>query len=78
MPDVIPSYSVAAGTKLIDALVEHALATSKTDVRRLVENGAVTDLDTNEKIGDAMLAIETTLTLKIGKHRFARLQVKSA
>lgn len=74
-PDEIADYKVTKGTLLIDALVEHELATSKTDVRRLIESGAITNLDTKEKIGDAMLEIAKPLTVKIGKHRFARFTV---
>lgn len=75
MPADIPSYPVDAGMTLIDALVKHALVTSKTDARRLFEQGAITDLEADEKLSDPTFVIKKSLTLKIGKHRFATFTV---
>lgn len=74
-PDEIPEHSVKSGTPLIEALVDAGLASSKTDVRRLIENGAISDLDAGGKIGDALLPIESDLRLKVGKHRFVHFRV---
>lgn len=70
-PTDIPQYPVDAASTLIDALVKHALVTSRTDARRLFEQGAITDLATDTKLDDPMMPITAPLTVKIGKHRFA-------
>jgi tyrosyl-tRNA synthetase len=71
-PEDVAEHPIERGTQLIDALVQVELASSKTDVRRLIENGAVTNLDSGEKIADAMLVIDAPIRLKVGKHRFAK------
>ena len=74
-PETIPAYSVTSGTTLVDALVEHALVTSKTEARRLFEQGAITNLDTDEKIEDPSFTINAPLAVKVGKHRFAQFDI---
>ncbi len=71
IPTDIPSYPVPAGTALLDALVMHALVDSKTDGRRLFDQGAVTDLGSGAKIGDPGTPVSGSITVKVGKHRFA-------
>lgn len=72
IPEVIPEIS---GTGLLaDILVAQNIVPSKSEYRRLVEGGAVTNLDTGEKITDHAFAVEGTLTLKIGKMTFVRVK----
>src|SRR5579872_5268743 len=42
VPDEIETITVAKGTLVVDVLLQQGIVTSKTDWRRLVENGAVT------------------------------------
>lgn len=73
VPEVLPEYVVAKGTPLVDALVQHSLAGSKTQARRLIEDGAVKDAATGERFDDVTLTCDTPLALKIGKKTFAKL-----
>ena len=73
IPDEMPE--ITANGALIDIIMEHNLAPSKSEFRRLVEQGAVTQLETGEKITDLQFDITETTTLKIGKHTFVRIRV---
>jgi tyrosyl-tRNA synthetase len=65
--------TVAKGTPLYD--VVSGLVESKTELRRLVESGAVSEMDGN-KITDINFKIRKDTTLKIGKRRFLKIKVK--
>lgn len=64
---------VSSGISLVDVLLKENIVSSKTDFRRLVESGAVNDLNTSQKIEDPFYKIEKNLSLRIGKHRFVNI-----
>lgn len=74
VPEMIPELYAAADRELGDVLVENGIVSSKTDWRRLVEDGAVAETegtaitDPKAKVGN--------MTLKIGKKRFAKILVQ--
>lgn len=72
IPENIEEVSILAGETLVDALLKASMVSSKTDFRRLVEEGAITNLDTGEKISDSKINA-TSGTYKIGKKRFIKL-----
>lgn len=76
MPDDAAEISVSAGDILVDALVEAKIVDSKSDWRRLVESGAVTNLATDEKISEVNFTPTEDVDLKVGKKRFIRVRVK--
>jgi tyrosyl-tRNA synthetase len=57
---------------LLDILVKEGIVSSKSDFRRLVEEGAVTNLETNEKATDVNLKVSPGQRFKIGKKRFIK------
>ena len=76
MPDDVPTVSVKADDGLIsfvDLLLETNLASSRSEAKRLIEQGGV-EVD-NEKVTDANG--ETTITdgiiLKVGKRKYVRV-----
>ncbi len=74
IPDDMPEFSVSEETGILDIIVSVcAFASSNSDARRLVQQGAVT-LD-GEKITDpkAMISITGSQVLKAGKRKWARL-----
>lgn len=73
---VSPGVTVRSAT-LLDALVEAKLATSKSDARRLIQQGAV-DVD-GHRITDVAheLPRERPLQIKVGKRRFATVSRSS-
>ncbi len=62
--------------KLIDLMVENSLVSSKSDGRRMIEQGAVKIDD--EKVSDVNVEIspEEGQVLKVGKRKFAKFSVK--
>ncbi len=75
IPDEIDEFKVEKETLLIDAVLANGLVESKGEFRRLLDEGAVTDLETKEKISDPQIKIEQELTLKIGKKRFVKFTI---
>lgn len=63
---------IAGGKAWIDSAVEAGLVESKTEFRRLVEAGAVGDMNSGEKITDPN-EITVPGVYKIGKRRFIRI-----
>lgn len=63
---------------LVDLLVEHGFVASKSEFRRLVEEGAITFSGKIEekKIIDPACLVEESGALRIGKKRFLHIEVK--
>lgn len=72
-PENIVEVTVSPDTLLVDTLIEHGIVSSKSDFRRLVGGGAITNIDTNEKITDEK-TVSRSGTYKVGKHRFIKIQ----
>lgn len=72
-PDEIEEVKITAGVKLIDLLVAQGVVKSKSDFRRLVDEGAVA-LD-GEKITDPNFIVTAGGVLKVGKKRFLKILV---
>lgn len=74
VPDTMPTIVATPDRDLAELLVEHEIVASKTDWRRLVEDGAVVDTDGKEITDPKVKAYNATL--KIGKKRFAKIVVE--
>lgn len=75
IPTDIPEVPADKDTKLIDILDKAEMVPSKSQFRRLVEQGAITNLDTDEKIKDDNFTVSETVNIKIGKHRFVKVVI---
>ncbi len=73
VPDDVGEVEVARDTALIDVLLAEKIVESKTDWRRLVEDGAVTHMP-DTKITDSAIKAETGV-YKVGKRRFLKIKV---
>lgn len=71
VPDVIPEIVMVEGKELGDLVVENEIVTSKTDWRRLITEGAVTDTEKGEITDPKVIAYPAIF--KIGKKRFVRI-----
>jgi tyrosyl-tRNA synthetase len=76
IPDVLEQVEGETDELLSDVLLRGGIVESKTEFRRLVEDGAVSNLDTKEKIEDFFQKIEGDMKLKIGKKRFVEIRKK--
>ncbi len=76
IPENIPQVSVESGVLLVDILLANALVESKTEFRRLVEDGAISDLATETAVTDPAHTITADAVYKIGKKRFIKVTLK--
>jgi len=73
VPDDAKEITVAPGTPLLEVLV--ALGESKSELRRLVSQGAVGEVG-GDIFSDGTIPVDRSMTLRIGKHRFLKVVVK--
>lgn len=72
IPESIEEVVVESGELLGDALVRAGIVASKSEFRRLVEQGGIHDLD-GSVITDPLLSAKPDLRLRVGKRRFVKL-----
>lgn len=75
LPRDIPVVKMEKGRKLVDVLVEEGVISSKTEWRRLIEEGAVREAESGKRLELADLSVSDPLILKIGKQRFVRIEL---
>jgi len=74
IPKEMTEVKIKEGEKLMDALVREKIISSKSDFRRLVEEKAVTNLDTDEKLEDVNTVAVSGMRFRIGKKRFVKIK----
>ncbi len=75
IPENIEEIVASKDSLLVDTLVAHKIISSKSDFRRLVDDHAITNLDTNEKISKYQ-APAISGVYRIGKKRFCKIVTK--
>ncbi len=73
--DDIPTASCAPGALLVDVVTDTGLVTSRSQWRRLVEEHAVEEVG-GMLVHDPLTRAEHSMTLRIGKSRFLRIECK--
>ncbi|MDD4319640.1 MAG: tyrosine--tRNA ligase [Candidatus Peribacteraceae bacterium] len=73
VPEDMPDVKAEKGSLLLDVIVKNKLAPSKSETRRLIEQGAVS---LNEEKITAVDAAAKEGILKVGKRKFVRLQIR--
>ncbi len=73
IPDDAILIENSNGKLLVDLLLEKDVVESKNEFKRLVDEGAITIIETQEKITDPFFKISKPFNLKIGKRRFVRI-----
>src|SRR3989338_7309796 len=63
-----------SGQSVSDALIEKDVIASKSELRRLLGEGAVINLDGGAKMGEDFLNVAVAGRYRIGKRRFVRIQ----
>jgi tyrosyl-tRNA synthetase len=74
IPEDIVTVTATKHMHLSDILMAEQIIVSKSDFRRLVSEGAITNIDTREKIKNFEEKVSTTI-YKIGKRRFIKIKV---
>lgn len=75
LPENIDEIKAENGALLSEVLMNAKIVESKSDFRRLVTEGAVSNTATEEKITDPNQKVHDPITLKIGKKRFVRISL---
>ena len=73
LPENIEEIKAGNGALLSEVLVSVKILDSKSEFRRLVLEGAVSDAVSGEKITDPNYKIEKSIALKVGKKRFVKI-----
>lgn len=74
VPKDVETVKAAAGVELVEILISQGVVKSKSEWRRLVESGAVSNMDSGKKIESPGVELDESLTLRVGKHRFIRIE----
>ena len=75
IPNDAPEVEGNVGDRLIDLLLAAKIVPSKTEFRRLVKEGAISVVQTEEKINDPDYSVSKSVDIKIGKRRFIKIKV---
>ncbi|PIR37259.1 MAG: tyrosine--tRNA ligase [Candidatus Zambryskibacteria bacterium CG10_big_fil_rev_8_21_14_0_10_42_12] len=76
-PEDMKEIVVTKESALGDVLAEAGIVSSKTEWRRLVNDNAITNLDSGEKITDPASTVSADISLKVGKYRFVKIKIGS-
>jgi tyrosyl-tRNA synthetase len=71
VPETVPEIKTSQDEDLAEVLIQHEIVSSKTDWRRLIEDGAVTDTEGGAVTDPKIKAY--SVVLKIGKKRFVKI-----
>lgn len=75
IPTDIEELKISKDELLVDVLLKNQFVSSKTEFRRLVDEHAITNLDTTEKVSD-YIAKAYSGVYRIGKKRFCKITNK--
>ncbi len=75
IPNDVPVVQVMLGSKIIDALLAEKIVESKSEWRRLIDEGAITNAETSEPIKSADETVMSDIILKVGKRRFIKIEI---
>ena len=73
LPENIKETKAEMGELLMDIVLREKLVSSKSEFRRLIGEGAVSNTETKEKITDPFFKITGNLTIRIGPLRFLKI-----
>ncbi|OHA19012.1 MAG: tyrosine--tRNA ligase [Candidatus Taylorbacteria bacterium RIFCSPHIGHO2_02_FULL_47_18] len=72
-PKEFVEIKISSAQTLSDALIEKKIVESKTELRRLIADGAITSVATGEKTVESFLKNPPAGEYRIGKHRFIKI-----
>ncbi|MCX6755820.1 MAG: tyrosine--tRNA ligase [Candidatus Nomurabacteria bacterium] len=75
IPEDLKELKVGNGVLLVDVLLENKFVASKNEFRRLVDEKAITNLDTDKKV-DSYTQTAENAVYRIGKKRFCKIVIK--
>ncbi len=74
-PDDLPELAVVKGEELMEVVLKNKVLSSKSEFKRLIDEGAVSILPEGNKIEDFHFKLEKDLVIKLGKHKFLNIKI---
>jgi tyrosyl-tRNA synthetase len=74
IPEDVEEFEVKENDLLVDVLLKNKIISSKSDFRRLIEGGAITNLDRDKKVSDNNEKAEKGV-YRVGKKRFIKITI---
>ncbi len=73
IPDDIPTYSISKPEKIVDVIYDSNLVNSKSEIKRLIKQGAVKVADVS--ISDIQYTVDNSedVVVKVGKRKFIKI-----
>jgi tyrosyl-tRNA synthetase len=75
VPDDIQETKVSKGSSLSEILVSQNIVSSKSELRRLMDEGAVRNMQSGAVLTDPYFSLDSEIVLKVGKRRFIKIKV---
>lgn len=75
IPEDVEVFTAKENDLLVDIFLRNKIVSSKSDFRRLIEEGAITNLGTDEKINATGEKVKGG-TYRIGKKRFCKIEIE--
>ncbi|MFZ3020453.1 MAG: tyrosine--tRNA ligase [Minisyncoccia bacterium] len=75
VPEELEVIHAQKGDTLSDILKINKIVPSNSHFKRLVDGGAVSNIETGEKITDVSMIVEKTIKLRVGKKSFIEIRV---
>ena len=72
-PKEFVEIKISGAHSLADALIEKKIIESKTEIRRLIAEGAIISITSGEKMGESFLKNPPAGEYRVGKHRFIKI-----
>ncbi len=77
VPEDVTEIHVLPDALFVDGLCSAGIVKSKSEFRRLVEEGAVQNMDDGTKVSDPNFKVWKDATFKVGKRRFVKIKIKA-
>ncbi len=75
IPTELETILIKEGNLLVDVFISQKIVSSKNEFRRLIGEGAITNMDINEKVSSFEELVKNGV-YKIGKKRFCKIEIK--
>jgi len=76
VPDNIQEIVIIGDLPLVDIAIENKIVSSKSEFKRLAQEGGIKDLETDKSINDFNYVVSASQSIRFGKKKFMKISVK--
>ena len=76
VPDNIQEIVIIEDLPLVDIAIENKIVSSKSEFKRLAQEGGIKDLETDKSINDFNYVVSASQSIRFGKKKFMKISVK--